>query len=80
MLICFQVSADGKGFLKGIGLWFALAIPSTYTNTMVSPNALLRLSVLILVSSDTCNPNSPCDFALVSPVTLMTYTYLHTRN
>lgn len=29
------VSADGKGFLKGIGLWFALAIPSTYTNTMV---------------------------------------------
>jgi hypothetical protein len=30
-----QVSADGKGFLKGIGLWFALAVPSTYTNTMV---------------------------------------------
>jgi ATP-binding cassette, subfamily D (ALD), peroxisomal long-chain fatty acid import protein len=29
------VSADGKGFLKGLGLWFALAIPSTYTNTMV---------------------------------------------
>jgi len=32
-----QVSADGKGFLKGIGLWFVLAIPSTYTNTMVCP-------------------------------------------
>lgn len=32
-----QVSADGKGFLTGIGLWFALAIPSTYTNTMVRP-------------------------------------------
>ena len=30
-----QVSADGKGFLKGIVLWFALAVPSTYTNTMV---------------------------------------------
>lgn len=29
------VSADGKGFLKGLGLWFALAIPSTYTNTMI---------------------------------------------
>lgn len=29
------VSADGKGFLKGLGLWFLLAIPSTYTNTMV---------------------------------------------
>ena len=30
------VSADGKGFAKGIGLWFLLAIPSTYTNSMVS--------------------------------------------
>lgn len=30
-----QVSADSKGFLKGIGLWFALAVPSIYTNTMV---------------------------------------------
>lgn len=29
------VNADGKGFLKGLGLWFALAVPSTYTNTMV---------------------------------------------
>lgn len=29
------VSADGKGFLKGLGLWFLMAIPSTYTNTMV---------------------------------------------
>jgi hypothetical protein len=29
------VSADAKGFLKGLGLWFALAVPSTYTNSMV---------------------------------------------
>ncbi|EPS97476.1 hypothetical protein FOMPIDRAFT_1128638 [Fomitopsis schrenkii] len=29
------VSANGKGFLKGIGLWFALAVPSTYTNVMI---------------------------------------------
>ncbi|CAL1709088.1 unnamed protein product [Somion occarium] len=29
------VSADGKGFLKGLGLWFLMAIPSTYTNTMI---------------------------------------------
>ncbi|KZT10351.1 uncharacterized protein LAESUDRAFT_721687 [Laetiporus sulphureus 93-53] len=29
------VSADGIGFSKGLGLWFALAIPSTYTNTMI---------------------------------------------
>ncbi|KAK7683183.1 hypothetical protein QCA50_013856 [Cerrena zonata] len=29
------VSADGKGFVKGLGLWFLMAIPSTYTNTMI---------------------------------------------
>lgn len=41
-----QVSADGKGFLKGIGLWFALAIPSTYTNTMVCPGIQLAAASL----------------------------------
>ena len=29
------VSANGKGFIRGLGWWFALAIPSTYTNSMV---------------------------------------------
>ncbi|KAG2097053.1 ABC transporter transmembrane region 2-domain-containing protein [Suillus discolor] len=29
------VSADGKGFLTGLVLWFALAIPSIYTNSMI---------------------------------------------
>ncbi|EPQ53461.1 hypothetical protein GLOTRDRAFT_78457 [Gloeophyllum trabeum ATCC 11539] len=29
------VSANGKGFAKGLGLWFLLAIPSTYTNSMI---------------------------------------------
>ena len=42
------VSADGKGFAKGIGLWFLLAIPSTYTNSMVSPTASSPLPALNL--------------------------------
>ncbi|KAF5380147.1 hypothetical protein D9615_006103 [Tricholomella constricta] len=29
------VSANGKGFLRGLGLWFLLAIPSTYTNSII---------------------------------------------
>ncbi|KAF9235810.1 ABC transporter transmembrane region 2-domain-containing protein [Melanogaster broomeanus] len=29
------VSADGYGFLRGLGLWFALALPSIYTNSMI---------------------------------------------
>jgi ATP-binding cassette subfamily D (ALD) long-chain fatty acid import protein len=32
-----QVSANGRGFLKGLGLWFALAVPSIYTNAMARP-------------------------------------------
>ncbi|KAJ3503896.1 hypothetical protein NLJ89_g8229 [Agrocybe chaxingu] len=29
------VKADGKGFLKGLALWFLLAIPSSFTNSMI---------------------------------------------
>lgn len=29
------VCANGKGFIRGLGLWFLLAIPSTYTNSMI---------------------------------------------
>ncbi|KAI0031943.1 ABC transporter transmembrane region 2-domain-containing protein, partial [Vararia minispora EC-137] len=35
MIVRDLVSADGSGFLKGLGLWFALAVPSTYTNSMI---------------------------------------------
>jgi ATP-binding cassette subfamily D (ALD) long-chain fatty acid import protein len=30
-----QVSANGRGFIQGLVLWFALAIPSVYTNSMI---------------------------------------------
>lgn len=36
-----QVSANGPGFIRGLGLWFLLAVPSTYTNSMVRIIALL---------------------------------------
>ncbi|WFD44397.1 ATP-binding cassette long-chain fatty acid transporter pxa1 [Malassezia psittaci] len=29
------ISADGRGFLRGLGLWFALGVPATYTNAMI---------------------------------------------
>lgn len=29
------ISADGRGFLRGLGLWFALSVPATYTNAMI---------------------------------------------
>ncbi|KAF5334773.1 hypothetical protein D9611_012974 [Ephemerocybe angulata] len=40
------VKADGKGFLRGLGLWFVLAIPSTYTNSMIRHlQSILSLSL-----------------------------------
>ncbi|RUS12455.1 ABC transporter transmembrane region 2-domain-containing protein, partial [Endogone sp. FLAS-F59071] len=29
------VAANGKAFLRGLGYWFAIAIPATYTNSMI---------------------------------------------
>ncbi|PKI82858.1 ATP-binding cassette long-chain fatty acid transporter pxa1 [Malassezia vespertilionis] len=29
------ISADGPGFLRGLGVWFALSLPATYTNAMI---------------------------------------------
>ena len=29
------ISGDAKGFLRGLGWWFAFALPSTYTNSML---------------------------------------------
>lgn len=29
------VTSDGKGFIRGLGLWFGIAIPATFTNSMV---------------------------------------------
>lgn len=30
------VQRNGKGFLKGIAWWMTIAVPATYTNSMVS--------------------------------------------
>lgn len=35
------VSADGQGFLRSLAWWFALAVPSSYTNSMVSHHIYL---------------------------------------
>ena len=34
-LSLIKVRADRKGFIRGLALWFLLAIPSTLTNSMV---------------------------------------------
>lgn len=54
------VSADGKGFLTGLALWFALAIPSIYTNSMVCilPNSL-SIPIYTLFRFATFNLHSP---------------------
>lgn len=69
------VSADGRGFLRGLGLWFLLAIPSTYTNTMVSDSHIHVWTMSDYeVRSTTCNPSCRFDCAQDSPATPTTYT------
>jgi hypothetical protein len=60
------VSADGKGFMRGLGLWFLLAIPSTYTNSMVSVVVFHRCIVL---KSYINLPDSALAGEIVPPVT-----------
>ena len=62
------VSADGKGFLRGLGLWFLLAIPSTYTNTMV------RYPQYTYATHLTFFPDSPLAVKAVPPPTHSTHT------
>lgn len=35
MIVRDLVSANGRGFLRGLAYWWLLAIPSTYTNSMI---------------------------------------------
>jgi hypothetical protein len=40
--IPLKVKGDGKGFLKSLGLWFLLAIPSTCSDSMASTGSLVE--------------------------------------
>jgi hypothetical protein len=73
---CLQVSANGRGFLKGLGLWFALAIPSIYTNAMARPAQPPALPVQpdAPLRSGTCSPRSPSACARASRATSTTCT------
>ena len=70
------VKADGKGFLKGLGLWFLLAIPSTITNSMVSLTNPLDASCVKKCRFGTCNLSLHCACELGSLDIFMTYTCL----
>src|SRR5438270_12505720 len=43
-----KVAANGKAFLRGIGYWFAIAIPATYTNSMVNFRPFLHPDVVFI--------------------------------
>lgn len=34
-LVKTLVTADGKGFVRGLGMWFGISIPAIFTNSMV---------------------------------------------
>lgn len=64
VLVRDLVSGNGRGFARGLAYWFALALPSMYTNAMVR-RAVRRGRALTINRSDTSNRSSRCRSALV---------------
>lgn len=69
-----QVSANGKGFMRGLGWWFVLALPSTYTNAMASSLPTSRKQMLITSRFGSLNGNWHWHSEQISHDTSMTCT------
>lgn len=63
-----KVNGHGKRFLKGLLYWFAIAIPATYTNSMVCPFVYMYIYVIHLITTSerfvTFNQNCQSDSEL----------------
>jgi len=69
------ISADGLGFLRGLALWFSLAVPSIYTNSMVrSRSNPAETRADLSARSTTFSRNSPSALEIVSLGTSTTST------
>jgi hypothetical protein len=68
------VSADGYGFLRGLALWFALAVPSIYTNSMVRRPPIPETRADLSARSVTCSRSSLSALGAVSLGTSTTST------
>lgn len=73
------VCANGRGFLKGLALWFVLAVPSIYTNAMVRRSSHPASSHVLIhpTRSATSSPSSPSVLGTVSLGIFTTSTSRH---
>ena len=67
------VKADGKGFMKGLALWFLLSIPSTITNSMVDAHHFYAQYSYVVTDSSLAIPVSspasdPVDTVFTRPL------------
>jgi hypothetical protein len=62
-LVSSLVRGKGRDFLLGLGWWMTVAVPATFTNSMVWPLLWLSedLADLTTCSSHIINANSPCN-------------------
>lgn len=60
------VRADGYGFLRGLALWFALAVPSIYTNSMVRRQSIPEARADLFARSATFSRSSLSALGVVS--------------
>lgn len=69
-LVSSLVRGKGKEFLKGIVWWMIVAIPATFTNSMVilTPPLESRNKLKVLLSCLTINASSPSSIAAASQI------------
>lgn len=75
-LVSSLVRGRGRDFLTGLVWWMLVAIPATFTNSMVSPDVLAPpVSALkLMLSFPTTNANSPSSIEPVLRITYITNT------
>ena len=82
-LVSNLVRGKGKDFMLGLVWWMIVAVPATFTNSMVSLHPLFfgerglgyDLILHFLASSPSTNVNSPSVTGSVSQITSTTNTY-----
>lgn len=76
-LVSSLVRGKGKEFLKGLAWWMTVAIPATFTNSMVCWNVVVLgadAKYCLLCSFRTINANSRCNIEVGLPTIYITST------
>ena len=77
-LVSSLVRGKGKDFLWGLVWWMTVAVPATFTNSMVRVSTAREETGTIMANIDSChttNASCPCSIARGSPTTFTANTF-----